>query len=525
MKKTQIIISIFILTCMLLSFASCSGADKGENDIDFGYAPEMGGHELMGTDGTSPENAGKIFENAFIKVSDEATSTLSADVDTASYTFLRKMINNGYSLTELQNMAASNVLRTEEMVNYFDYSYADAPEGEMFGVKSTIVRTPWNADTNLLVLGIKAKEVVTKAPNNLVFLIDVSGSMTSDDKLPLLQEAFKMLTEQLNENDTVSIVTYAGDERVVLEGCAGNKKETILKAINDLESGGSTNGEAGINRAYQIAEANFKAGGNNRIILASDGDLNVGISSADELTKLVEAKRDSGVFLSVLGFGTGNFRDSNMSAIAQNGNGVYHYIDCAAEAERIFTTSLLSTIYTVAKDVKFQLTFDPAYISEYRLIGYENRLLSKEDFENDKKDAGEVGSGHTLTVCYELKMNKESAPTDSSNEEGGAQPLSAKLLEGEGSNMWIKLAIRYKEPDSDVSKLGEVAIGEDSFTETPDDEIKFIGAVIEASMLIRKSAYSNPETTKLENIIATLDRLTLTKQQSEFKTLLAKLKK
>jgi Ca-activated chloride channel family protein len=338
--------------------------------------------------------------------------------------------------------------------------------------------------------------------------------MRSAAKLPLLKQAFSYLVDQLDENDTVSIVTYAGSERVVLEGATGNKKEIILAAINDLASGGSTNGEAGIVKAYEIAEANFKADGNNRIIIASDGDLNVGIRNPEQLEKLVEDKRKSGVFLSVLGFGSGNFRDDNMSAIAQTGNGVYHYIDTAAEAERIFATSLLSTIYTVAKDVKFQLKFDKNYVSEYRLIGYENRLLNNEDFDDDTKDAGEVGAGHTLTVCYELKLTD--AALDTTDEESGTD-------NDEQAN-WIKLSIRYKEIDSEVSELREIDLGEGQLTDTPDEDFVFASTVIEFSMLIRDSAYNKADRS-VGDLIEILQGLELDKEKTEFRDLLKKINK
>ena len=533
MKKAQRIIISVIAFILVISMASCA-ADKFNESLDFvgdagmNNAPSYGypnydgnkvtneyGEENFTPEGdavASPEDAPaedigdkdeeveqSIYENPFVKVEDMDTSTFSADVDTASYTFLRKMINQGYSLSELQNTAKYNVLRTEEMVNYFKYDYASPAENEAFGVNATISKSPWNDETYLMMLGIKATEIEEKTANNLVFLIDASGSMSSADKLPLLQEAFVFLTEQLDENDTVSIVTYAGSERVVLEGASGNKKQTIIDAINDLKAGGSTNGEAGINKAYEIAEANFKPGGNNRIILASDGDLNVGIRDPKQLEKLVEEKRNSGIFLSVLGFGTGNFRDSNMSAIAQTGNGVYHYIDCSAEAERIFTDSLLSTIYTVAKDVKFQLTFDKEYVSEYRLIGYENRMLANEDFDDDTKDAGEVGSGHTLTVCYELKLNERRTEEVKTN--------------------WIKLAIRYKQPDAEISKLCEYYFGDEQIAGEPDEDFVFATTVIEFSMLLRNSKYAKNEIT-LESLIERLDGLTLDTYKAEFKSLL-----
>ena len=530
MKKAQRIIISVIAFILVISMAACAAAPKNEdkafdiigdagmnnapNSPSYGYPnADTGEIELEGAvtpegDVDKPaEDIGNkdevvdqsIYENPFIKVEEMDTSTFSADVDTASYTFLRKMINQGYSLSELQNTAKYNVLRTEEMVNYFKYDYASPAENEAFGVNATISKSPWNDETYLMMLGIKATEIEEKTANNLVFLIDASGSMSSADKLPLLQEAFVFLTEQLDENDTVSIVTYAGSERVVLEGASGNKKQTIIDAINDLKAGGSTNGEAGINKAYEIAEANFKPGGNNRIILASDGDLNVGIRDPEQLEKLVEEKRNSGIFLSVLGFGTGNFRDSNMSAIAQTGNGVYHYIDCSAEAERIFTDSLLSTIYTVAKDVKFQLTFDKDCISEYRLIGYENRMLANEDFDDDTKDAGEVGSGHTLTVCYELKLNERRTEEVKTN--------------------WIKLAIRYKQPDAEISKLCEYYFGDEQIAGEPDEDFVFATTVIEFSMLLRNSKYAKNEIT-LESLIERLDGLTLDTYKAEFKSLL-----
>ena len=532
MKKAQRIIISVIAFILVISMAACAAAPKNEGEAfdmigdagmnnapsygypnaDTGEIAPGGDVSLMGKpdegDVDKPaEDIGdkdeeveqSIYENPFIKVEEMDTSTFSADVDTASYTFLRKMINQGYSLSELQNTAKYNVLRTEEMVNYFKYDYASPAENEAFGVNATISKSPWNDETYLMMLGIKATEIEEKTANNLVFLIDASGSMSSADKLPLLQEAFVFLTEQLDENDTVSIVTYAGSERVVLEGASGNKKQTIIDAINDLKAGGSTNGEAGINKAYEIAEANFKPGGNNRIILASDGDLNVGIRDPEQLEKLVEEKRNSGIFLSVLGFGTGNFRDSNMSAIAQTGNGVYHYIDCSAEAERIFTDSLLSTIYTVAKDVKFQLTFDKDCVSEYRLIGYENRMLANEDFDDDTKDAGEVGSGHTLTVCYELKLNERRTEEVKTN--------------------WIKLAIRYKQPDADISKLCEYYFGDGQIVGEPDEDFVFATTVIEFSMLLRNSKYAKNEIT-LESLIERLDGLTLDTYKAEFKSLL-----
>lgn len=443
----------------------------------------------------------KFIENQFIKVSENDVSTFSADVDTASYTYFRKMVSQGYSLEDIISMAGVS-MRTEEMLNYFSYDYKAPEAGQLFGVNSFITDCPWNSDAVLLTLGLRADDAVESAGNNLVFLIDVSGSMRSADKLELLKTSFRYLTEQLTEKDTVSIVTYSGNERVVLTGCPGSQKQRILTAVDSLEAGGATNGQAGLQKAYSIAADYFIEGGNNRIIMASDGDLNVGISSAEELKSYVETKRDQGIYLSVLGFGTGNYRDANMEAIANNGNGVYYYIDGAAEAEKIFGNDLLGTLYTVAKDVKLQLTFDPAYVDSYRLVGYENRLLNKEDFEDDTKDAGEVGAGHTVTVCYELIL------TDAASEVG---------------DPWIKLAVRHKAPDAVKSQLNEYFIGNDDYKRPATDDVKFMCAVIETAMLLHRSEYLEGVT--LKDIIKDLDALDLSGDyyKAEFRDILKKL--
>lgn len=360
-KKALRLISALLCTLMLLlTLASCGKSeDFAGGDRHFQtVAPSLdGGSNGEGgdkppTDSVSPndtvfdDGTGNtvIKENPFVKTSEQPISTFSADVDTASYTYFRKLVNSGYGLEELKNEAGS--IRTEEMVNYFDYDYAPPAEGELFGHTVTFAPAPWNGNSVLMILGLQAAEIETEQKNNLVFLIDVSGSMMSKDKLPLLKSSFTYLVEQLGENDIISIVTYSGKEEVVLDSCEGTQKQRILNAINSLEASGSTNGQAGLQKAYELAERNFIEDGNNRIIMASDGDLNVGITSEDELKSYISEKKDKGVFLSVLGFGTGNFKDAKMSAIAQNGNGVYHYIDSEAEAERIFTDKLLSTLYT-----------------------------------------------------------------------------------------------------------------------------------------------------------------------------------
>lgn len=446
---------------------------------------------------------GKLVENPFISTATNNISTFSADVDTASYTYFRKLMNYGWSLAEIIQQAGSSI-RTEEMINYFDYDYADPIDGNLFGIKSQIGPCPWNEDAVLLQLGLKADDAVSTKGNNLVFLIDVSGSMRTEDKLPLLKTAFTYLTETLSSDDVVSIVTYSGQERVVLEGCKGTYTDQILKAVNNLESGGSTNGQAGLQKAYEIAAKYYIEGGNNRIILASDGDLNVGIRSPEELKKFVEEKRDAGIYLTTLGFGTGNYRDANMEALADNGNGTYHYIDGASEAEKIFGTDLLSTLYTVAEDVKMQITFNQQAVAKYRLVGYENRLLDEEDFEDDTKDAGEVGAGHTVTVCYELILTEEAK---------SAPVMTAANLD-----------IRYKHPGESQSRLisGDIDLG--TTLHAVDDDFAFIAAVAEFSMILHESEYTDKES--LGRICETLALLKLEDPyQREFRDLIAELMK
>ncbi len=492
MKKA--FLTAFALLLAICMLASCSAAPMGSY-----YAQEVPDGGLYNKSANNqgereneiasaePQNNnlqndpdyGKLIENGFIKTSEEPVSTFSADVDTASFAYFRKLVNQGYSLKNIVEYAGQN-LRTEELVNYFTYDYKLPETGELFGVSPEIAPCPWNSEAVLLRLGFRTEAKIKSEGygNNFVFLIDVSGSMGSDDKLPLLKKAFEYLTENLTGNDIVSIVTYSGKEEVVLTGCEGTKKEAILNAVRKLEASGSTNGESGLRKAYEIAKQYYITGGNNRIIMASDGDLNVGISSPEELKKFVQEKRDEGIYLSVLGFGSGNYMDASMEAIADNGNGVYYYIDGEYEAEKVFCTDLVSTLYTVAEDVKLQLTFDPSYVSEYRLVGYENRLLNKEDFEDDTKDAGEVGAGHCLTVCYELKL----------------APQQAETREGEGQadaedQKWMTLAVRYKEPGEKESKLNKYDIGRSACTDDPDKDFRFACAVIKLSMMLHKSSY------------------------------------
>ncbi len=433
--------------------------------------------------GSPPTSVDVAFiENKFISTEKENVSTFSADVDTASYSYFRRLVESGYSLSELIATAGTSI-RTEELINYFNYNYASPADEKLFSTTVQIAPCPWNEKASLMMLGLQAKQLEYSQKNNLVFLIDVSGSMNSQDKLGLLKRTFSHLTDKLGGDDVISIVTYSGNEAVVLDGCSGAKKDKILKAINDLSAKGSTNGEAGLKKAYELAEKYYIHGGNNRIIMASDGDLNVGISSVEELKSFVEQKRDGGVFLSVLGFGTGNYKDAQMETIADCGNGVYYYIDSETEAEKVFGRDIFSTLYTIAKDVKLQLTFDKKLISSYRLVGYENRLLNKEDFENDRKDAGDLGAGHSLTVCYELVLNDEAMTSDEN---------------------WMKLSVRYKAPDADKSTQEDTFFSKAQYTNTPSDDFRFVCSIIKLSMLIHNSEYSKGITlnTLKENLSA-----------------------
>lgn len=428
-----------------------------------------------------------IKENGYTAVSSAPLSTFSADVDTASYTNVRRMIDDGMDVPP-------DAVRIEEFINYFDYDYTDPADGEPFAVHTELSDCPWNDETELLMVGINTKgfdAVLDERPAmNLVFLIDVSGSMYDDNKLPLVQKSFSMLTDNLTAADRVSIVTYAGSDEVVLEGADGNDRKKILRAINDLEAGGSTAGAAGINTAYDIAQKYFIDGGNNRVILATDGDLNVGLSSESELTRLIEEKRESGVFLSVLGFGTGNYKDNRLEALADYGNGNYSYIDSEKEAKKVLVDEMSGTLFTVAKDVKFQLEFNPANVKGYRLIGYENRVMAAEDFNDDTKDAGEIGAGHSVTVLYEI------VPADSKMELGESKLKYASDSEGVMGDELLTVNIRYKEPEGSESKLLTYPVNKSLYSDKMSADMNFASCVAEFGMLLRNSRYIGDVTYK-----------------------------
>jgi Ca-activated chloride channel homolog len=384
--------------------------------------------------------------NSVVAVAEQPVSTFSVDVDTSGYSSLRRALNQGV-LPDLE------AVRIEEMVNYFPYSYAGPEKAEdAFKANVTVTPTPWNPNTKLLHIGIKGYDLTAaeQKPANLVFLLDVSGSMDEPDKLPLLKSSFRLLVNKLKPTDTVSIVTYAGDAGIVLEPTKVSQKAKILNAIDTLQPGGSTAGEAGINAAYALAEQAFVKDGVNRIMLATDGDFNVGASSDEDLKKLVEEKRKTGVFLSILGFGQGNYQDGLMQTLAQNGNGIAAYIDTLSEAEKVLVQEATSSLFTIAKDVKIQVEFNPARVSEYRLIGYETRHLNNEDFNNDRVDAGDIGSGHTVTAIYE--MTPKGAPgqtNDPLRYKTNNEPDTYAASTGE----YAFVKIRYKLPAEAASRL------------------------------------------------------------------------
>ncbi len=422
-----------------------------------------------------------VQDNRFLSVATSPLSTFAADVDTASYAQLRRLILAGRHVLP-------DSVRTEEMLNYFLYDYKQPEGDEPLGVTMELARTPWNQDTWLLLIGLQAKEIPqTERPRqNLVFLLDVSGSMNEPDKLPLVKRSFQLLLEELHPEDTVSIVTYASYDQVVLDGVRAGDKTLILDKVDSLEAGGSTAGAQGILTAYDIAKKHFIEGGNNRILLATDGDLNVGISDEGSLGRLVEEQKKGGVFLSVLGFGDGNYKDNKLEALANRGDGNYAYIDTIYEARRALVTEIGATFFLVAKDVKLQVDFNPAHIKGYRLIGYENRLLDAEDFADDTKDGGEIGSGHRMTALYEL------VPVGSAFDFGGVASKYQTPQEGAAGEL-LTLSIRAKEPDGDVSKLYTYPLMDQQPGELTDN-LRLAAAITQTAMLLRDNEWKGEST-------------------------------
>ena len=420
------------------------------------------------------------FESGrFLSTATSPLSTFAADADTSSYAHLRRLVLSGSEIPK-------DAVRIEEMLNYFHYDYPQPKEGEPFGVTTEIAPCPWNPKTKLMLVGLQAQEIPReeRPAHNLVFLIDTSGSMDGADRLDLVKRAFLLLLDTLEPTDTVSIVAYASQDRVVLEGvpAAGTGKTRIMEAISELEAGGATNGTAGLLRAYEVAQRYFAEGGVNRILLATDGDLNVGPSSEGDLAALVTEKKKAGISLTCLGFGMGNYKDNKMEALADYGDGNCRYIDTIHEARKALVNEAGGTFATVAKDVKIQADFNPAKVKGYRLIGYEDRVMAAEDFADDEKDGGEIGSGHRMTALYEI------VPADSDFDFGAAGSRYAQPEDG-GAEEWLTVSIRAKDPDGTESRLYEYPAGAESVTEEMSENLRFAAAVAETGMLLRDSEW------------------------------------
>lgn len=471
--------------------------------MDMSYAPRnesVAGvaYEIADFDYQQPqfntEGYSTIHENEFLKATKNPLSTFSIDVDVASYANMRRFLNNGQK-------PPIDAVRVEEMINYFNYEYPQPKGEDPFSVHTEIASCPWNEDHKLVHIGLQGKKIPTDdlPASNLVFLIDVSGSMQDVNKLPLLKSAFKMLVNEMRDEDRIAIVVYAGAAGLVLPSTPGSKKEKIMTALDRLTAGGSTAGGAGIKLAYEVALNNFKEDGNNRIILATDGDFNVGASSNAEMERMIEKKRDQGVFLTVVGFGMGNYKDDKMEILADKGNGNYAYIDNLQEAKKVFVTEFGGTLFTIAKDVKLQIEFNPTKVLAYRLIGYENRKLKAEDFNNDKKDAGELGSGHTVTALYEI------IPVGvKSDFVRSVDPLKYQLSNVEkqayDSKELMTLKLRYKAPNGNKSKLiTKVVNDKNKDWDNTSENFRWSAAVAEFGMLLRESKFS--QNTDIQSVV------------------------
>ncbi|MEI9940823.1 MAG: von Willebrand factor type A domain-containing protein [Pseudomonadota bacterium] len=431
------------------------------------------------------ENYAHVAENAFLNVADQPLSTFSIDVDTASYSNARRFLNDG-------TLPPKDAIRIEEWLNYFSYDYPEPIAKEPFSVTSEVSACPWNGSHRLVRLGLKSQQIsqAETPARNLVFLIDVSGSMMPENKLPLLKRGLSLLAENLRAKDTISIVVYAGASGLALPATNGADRARVLDALGRLEAGGSTNGGDGIRLAYATARQHFVKGGINRVLLATDGDFNVGTSSEGELQRLIEDERKSGVFLTVLGFGDGNVKDSTMEMLADKGNGNYAYIDSIAEARKVLVREAGSTLITIAKDVKLQVEFNPTQVSSYKLIGYENRLLSKEDFNDDKKDAGEIGAGHAVTALYEVVPKGQKAAPSS------VDPLKYQtapaVSAAAASDELLTVNIRYKQPSSDTSsKFSRVVVDAGLPLDEASPDFRFSAAVAEAALVLRGAPESS----------------------------------
>jgi Ca-activated chloride channel family protein len=495
---------VLCLAGLSLSVVGCGGAEEAAtldpaaaSDADFsavGYAIADSGRILMGVASDDPfhadegsesntETYDRIVENAFLNAREQPLSTFAVDVDTASYANVRRFLNQ-------QTLPPPGAVRIEEMVNYFRYDYLPPTDEHPFAVHTEVATCPWEPRHRLVRIGLKGREI--EAQNrprcNLVFLLDVSGSMSDANKLGLVKRSLRLLVDQLDENDGVAITVYAGGSGLALPATPADRKHEILDALDRLKAGGSTNGGEGIELAYNVAVENFIPGGTNRVILCTDGDFNIGITNESELIRLIEQKAASGVYLSVLGFGMGNYKDSTMEKLADKGNGNYAYIDSFREAKKVLVEDLTGTLVTIARDVKVQVEFNPASVNAWRLIGYENRLLAAQDFRDDTKDAGEIGAGHTVTALYEVAPSGVEVPTQSIGELKYQQPQ--ELTGAAGLDELLTVSLRYKLPDD--SRVSEFAVpirDDGGAFEQSTDDFQFAAAVAAFGMVLRDSAH------------------------------------
>jgi Ca-activated chloride channel family protein len=465
--------------------ANSAGVTKNQERADqsAASAEERAPTRVEGRESAGGESYEKIYENPFLDAARAPLSTFSIDVDTASYSNTRRFLSEG-------RLPPRDAVRIEELVNYFPYEYPQPDASAPFSVTAEVAECPWDTRHKLVHIGLQGRKVSAEdlPPANLVFLVDVSGSMGDAAKLPLVKSSLRTLAEQLRPRDRVAVVTYAGASGIALPSMTGDRKGEIVSAVERLQPGGSTNGASGIQLAYRVAEENFIRGGSNRVILATDGDFNVGVTSDTELVKLIEEKRKGGVFLSVLGFGSGNYNESMMEKLADKGNGNFAYIDTHAEAEKALGQQVAGTLATIAKDVKIQVEFNPRLVAGYRLIGYENRLLADRDFNDDRKDAGEIGAGHSVTALYEVVPAGQKVENPGVDELKYATP--AEPTQGAGTGELLTVKLRYKEPDGDASKpLNVGVLDRQASFRNASENFKFAAAVAQFGLLLRDSRY------------------------------------
>ena len=474
MKK---VFSIFILMMFLFVFVGCSNkADNYDGSYGPSYSPMSPEDELVKGEGYN-----EITELPFISTNEQNNTFFRLDSNTGSYSNLRRYIERNQPIN-------GDIIKTDELINYFSYDLPEPNDGEDFSITANMMETPWNPETNLITIGVKSKtvELSQNIRNNLVFLIDISGSMATEEKLGLIKKAFPLMLDGLNDSDLISIVTYASGVKTHLSGCAVSNRQTIINVINGLKAGGGTSGSSGLQMAYDVAKQHYIQGGNNRIILATDGDFNIGPSSNEELKAQVQQQLNSGVYLSVLGVGMGNYQDDMVETLAMHGNGNYAYIDSLIEARKVLTEDLATTLLTIAKDVKVKVEFNPEIISEYRVIGYENKQLTEDEFNNQEADSGEVGTGHTTVVTYEVKLNNQSNFS-----------ANSKILD---------ITINYKDPQTDVSKSIFDTFYVEEINEEVSEDFIFVSCLVEFSLILRDSEYK--ASASLTSVIERLESLT-----------------